>query len=298
MSPWKWFFFGNYFYGFCAVMLAIESALQNTIALPSYEFFLILFLSVVLVYNHAYITVEESNVANNERLRWYSNNRKAQQSIQYIILTLLLALLLFVFVSSTPHLFQWPLLYWMVLLVFPLIALAYYGISVLGRSFRLRELGQIKPLFIGLVWSGVVTVYPLLYAAARQGSDFEISENLLFLFTKNAIYIGLLALLFDVKDYETDRNQRLNTVVVRLGVRKTLFGIILPVLFMLWFGLLYYAKSHHFGLSRILLNNLPFLAVVIITLQLLKPRSLLFYLMAIDGLMLFKASCGIVAALL
>jgi hypothetical protein len=57
----------------------------------------------------------------------------------------------------------------------------------------------------------------------------------------------------------------------------------------------YYAETHHFSRMKILLNVIPFVLLLAGALSLRKRRSLLYYLSVIDGLMLAKAICGIIA---
>ena len=69
----KFFFFGNYFYGICAVFLAIETIVSLKIAIKSnfiYLFFL--FFSTIVYYSFAYITIGKYSKEINERLSWYS----------------------------------------------------------------------------------------------------------------------------------------------------------------------------------------------------------------------------------
>ena len=54
----KFFFFGNYFYGLCAVFLAIESIVSLKIAIKSNFIYLIfLFFSTIVYYSFAYIAI-------------------------------------------------------------------------------------------------------------------------------------------------------------------------------------------------------------------------------------------------
>jgi len=103
--------------------------------------------------------------------------------------------------------------------------------------------------------------------------------------------------MFDIKDYAADHNKQLKTFVVRVGLRKTIFFIIIP-LCMIGFGtFLIYTTSQGFSLMRIFINAIPFVLLLIVAYSLHERRSIMYYLAIIDGLMLVKAICGTIAML-
>ena len=117
-------------------------------------------------------------------------------------------------------------------------------------------------------------------------------------FIKNFMYISLLAILFDIKDYAADHNLKLKTFVVRMGLHKTIFLIIIPLTILGFISLLIFAFLMHFPPWRIIINSIPFVLLVIVSWTMTSRKSILYYLAVIDGLMLLKALCGIFAYLL
>ena len=112
------------------------------------------------------------------------------------------------------------------------------------------------------------------------------------------MFIAVLGIMFDIKDYADDYNKELKTFVVNLGLRKTIFYIIIP-LCVLGLGMfLSYAFIHHFPLVRILLNTIPFILLIFVAYSMYQRKSILYYLAVIDGLMLVKAACGSLGILL
>jgi 4-hydroxybenzoate polyprenyltransferase len=163
-----------------------------------------------------------------------------------------------------------------------------------GISHNLRNNGWLKPFVIGFVWSGAVTIYPILFHSIESGGSYP-SENANFLlFIKNFMFISVLAIMFDIKDYASDHNQRLKTFVVQIGLRKTIFFILLPLCMIGLGTFLIYAIGHHFPLMRILVNTIPFILLIIVAYSMHRRKSILYYLAIIDGLMLIKAFCGII----
>src|SRR4051794_38106037 len=86
-------FFGNYFYGCCAVALAIEANVQQNLPLNSFYFYLLLYCETVIFYTYAYI--QEKNTAFiprknemyiNKRSKWYYDNRALIKKTQSILI--------------------------------------------------------------------------------------------------------------------------------------------------------------------------------------------------------------------
>ena len=112
------------------------------------------------------------------------------------------------------------------------------------------------------------------------------------------MYVLILAILFDIKDYASDYNKEIKTFVVKYGLRSTIFYILLP-LSIVGFGLfISVAILNNFSAIRILLNSIPFLALLFVIYSMKKRRSILYYLIIIDGLLLLKGICGSIGMLL
>ena len=103
--------------------------------------------------------------------------------------------------------------------------------------------------------------------------------------------------MFDVKDYASDYLKHLKTFVVNIGLRNTIFFILFPLAILGLFSFIIYAELHEFPLPRVVLNIIPFLLLITASFSLRKRRSILYYLIVIDGLMLVKGLCGTVAML-
>jgi 4-hydroxybenzoate polyprenyltransferase len=131
----------------------------------------------------------------------------------------------------------------------------------------------------------------------RAGTHFEINSMVTWFFLKNLIFISILCILFDIKDYAADHNSELKTFVVRLGLRKTLFYIILPMAIAGFLSFLLFTLNNHLPLGRILINSIPFILLIIVTWSMQRRKSILYYLAVIDGLLLIKAACGIIGVL-
>ncbi len=296
---WPFLFFGNYFYGLCAVALSIEAGLQQQYGINDYSFYVLLFLCTILYYTKAY--TKSQYIVTNQNLRaiWYQQHHKSIKITQIIFIVLLLLMVLNLFFQNIKNLLELHLHEIILLFIFPLVGWLYYGLeNKPNTKLQLRRIGWLKPFIIGFCWAGVVTVYPIIYFQMCRGQHFEPNFISLLLFTKNFMFVSVLSIMFDIKDYASDFNQELKTFVVKYGLRKTIFFIIVPLTLLGLISFLTYAFSQHFSFGKIALNLIPFVLILIVANSLQKRQSIFYYLVVIDGLMLLKGICGSLAMLL
>jgi 4-hydroxybenzoate polyprenyltransferase len=290
-------FFGNYFYGVCAVTMSIEGALQQFVSLNTYTYYIAVFTATTLYYTYAYISINVVN-PHNKRAVWYLHHKSAMQWSQ-IILTILFAICAVTLLTTIwPHLLNISVKEWIIIFAVPIIAALYYGINLpMLAAKNLRQLGWLKPFVIGFVWAAMVTVYPVIYNNIVHNTAYHITVLGTLLFIKNFMFVTVLCIMFDIKDYAADHNQQLKTFVVRVGLRKTIFYIIIPLCIIGLSTFILFATSRQFPLLRILINTIPFLLLIIVAYSLHRRKSILYYLAIIDGLLLVKSICGITAML-
>ncbi len=290
-------FFGNYFYGICAVTLSIEAAFQQFVPLNHIVYYVLVFAATVLYYTYAYISINTAD-PNNKRSVWYVANKKAVVFSQ-IFLTLVFIVCSGILLKDIwQNILRISLVEWAIILLFPIVSAFYYGINLpTFHSKNLRSLGWLKPFFIGFVWAGLVTVYPVLFYHISINTFYEISLLGCLLFIKNLMFVTVLCIMFDIKDYAADHNHQLKTFVVRVGLRKTIFFIIMPLCIIGLATFVFSATMRHFSLLKIGINTIPFVLLIIVAYSLHRRKSILYYLAIIDGLLLVKSICGIIATL-
>lgn len=288
-------FFSNYFYGLCAIALAIEGSLQQQIPLNSSFFYLFLFAVTVLYYTKAYIG-EKRTGTGNPRSDWYGRNRRfvfASQVIFTIVTALYLGTLLYRHFDFILHL---PYTHWLLMLLFPAVSLSYYGISDPRFSkFRLRNIGWLKPFIIGFVWAGLANIYPMMFYSIEHEKVYVPDVIGLLLFIKNFMFVAVLSIMFDIKDYAADHNRQLKTFVVKAGLRKTIFAILIPLSTFGLASFVLYGSLRQFSTLKISLNVVPFVLLLMVAYSMHRRKSIFYYLIVIDGLMLIKGICGIFA---
>lgn len=276
-------------------MLSIEASLQQFFPLNDPYYYIIVFLLTVVYYTRAY-TGAGGVTGNNPRTDWYVEHKSWIKYSQLILLSICLiagSVFLFVYGKSVTNL---SFIEIALILIFPLVGIFYYGMDNNAfPGYNLRSIGWLKPFLIGFVWGGLVTVYPILYYGFTHDIPFQFTLIGTLLFVKNFMFVTVLGIMFDIKDYATDSNRRLKTFVVRTGLRKTIFYIIIPLSILGLGTFLTYAFTHQFSVGKILLNCIPFIAIITVAWMLHRRKSILFYLVIIDGLMLLKGLCGILA---
>lgn len=292
----KVIFFGNYFYGLCIVALSVEAGLQQQYPLNSLSYYVLAFIATVLYYTKAYVPSKAVNSLN-PRTRWYARNRKEILLSQWVLTVVLVVLSAVYLYRHMEGFIKMPLLNWILLAAFPILALLYYGIDQrFFGSYSLRSIGWLKPFVIGLIWAGTATVYPVLFNGVERQSDYyEVTMVGSFLFIKNFMFISVLCIMFDIKDYAADHNKRIKTFVVKVGLRKTIFYIILPLSALGLASFLVVALLRGFSDMMILINLIPFISLLIVAYSMHRRQSIFYYLAIIDGLMLLKGICGSVA---
>jgi hypothetical protein len=287
-------FFGNYFYGLCTIALSIEAGLSLSQNFNSFCYYLFMFSGTVVYYTYAY---KEEPIAGkqNERSIWYHKNGAFVKYSQWILSAVFLTSTIYFLVIKWQNFAQFHLLQCALMITFPLIAAFYFSdVAYLFGSSSLRNKGWLKPFVIGFVWAGVVTIFPSIFYAIESKRLFTFELKMLLYFFNNFMFISILCIIFDIKDYATDHNRQLKTFVVQFGLKRTIYWIILPLSLLVLGTNGLYGFLQQYSTLRLIINIIPFILLIIVTYTLYQRKSILYYLAIIDGLMLMKGICGII----
>ncbi len=275
--------------------LIIESSLQQELSVLHPVFYALLFFTTVVYYTNAYIRINNP-LSINPRIIWYTEHANIIFRLQYIYLILCLLMMMFYayYLFFIQHINIYNIFINSIyLLPFIIAACLYYGLSTKGLGKQnIRKIGWLKPIIIGFTWAGVVSILPLVFNSIESNQIVKLSNTSVLLFIKNMMFVITLAIMFDIKDYASDYNQELKTFVVRYGLRKTIFYILLPLSLIGLGSFLLIAQLKDFSMIKIALNAIPFLALLYVAYSMVKRRSILYYLIIIDGLLLLKGICG------
>lgn len=288
-------FYGNFFYGICAVTSAIESNLLQKQQLNGIGFYVALFSATVLFYNYPYARLDRSDTQY-PRTLWHQNHLKAMQICQITLTLIVMAFVFWILVKHYPSISQLSFHNSFLALLFPVVGGLYYGLNLASTKYNLRSIGWLKPFVIGFVWAGITVTLPSLIKNILSGVDFEFSTQSNVLFLKTFMYLSLLAIMFDIKDYTADSRANLRTIVVSIGLRKTISYVLLPLSILGILALATYGLFSQFSMLRLFFLAIPIFLLLPAALSLRKRRTLLYYLIVIDGLILVKAMFGIVAS--
>ncbi|WP_299442545.1 hypothetical protein [uncultured Aquimarina sp.] len=102
-----------------------------------------------------------------------------------------------------------------------------YTVPIFPNKKNLRSVAGIKIFIIGVTWTGITVLTPILYAEGTLLIDVIIEVTQRFLF------IVVIMLPFEIRDLQYDRKE-LETIPQKIGITRTkVFGSILLVIFLL-----------------------------------------------------------------
>lgn len=291
----RFIFFGNYFVGILAVALTIEATLQLRLPFNSLNYYLLLFTAPIIYYTYAYNKVSAKPLAANPRSKWYFKNKNFINWSQGMLFAFCVVLAINLLYLNFSNIFNLPVIYWVAIVIIVTAGGLYYGLLPKSfLNFNLRNTGWLKAFVIGFVWACCANVLPLIMLKLETGIGYHDSVLWTWLFIKNWMFCTVNAIIFDIKDYPTDANKHLRTFVVRYGLRKTIFSILIPLLIIGLIALGIFADYKGFGWPQVICNVFPFLLTIYVAYSMHRRKNILYYLMVIDGLILFKAICGII----
>ena len=289
-------FYGNLFYGLCALALCLETNLQHQLPPNGPHFYFLTFSITVLYYSRIYFT---TRIANNieQRSQWYINYQKPIKKALIVLLALVLIDAIVVIIKFRNALVNAPIAECLLVLIIPLVGFFYtYKKFPFPQVKQLRAIGWLKPFFIGFAWSGLVTVYPVFFRQLQSGiakHQFILPSGLYWF--QNFLFISSLAIVFDIKDHAADLRYGLKTYPALLGVQKTLGAVVVPLTFLSLGVLFLYQQQVQLSLIQSIIQTIPYVLLLTIIPFLAKKHSILFYLVFVDGLMLIKGICGIIS---
>lgn len=275
----------NHFYGIGIVGLSICSSLYLTGQLPSLTFLAMVYFGTVVYYTNAYFN-ENINEQNKDRAIWYQNNFAYLKTRQRVLGIATAAILIF-------SIYQNPSL-----LSFNIISLSFLGFSLLLSylySFpKFQNNGLLKSAIIAFVWTIIGAYLPVYF---NQSGEFENMNTIVTALycLQLFLFIFLLAVLFDIKDIKSDLSGNKKTLVIKIGLNNIMPFLVLP-----YIGtslIIDYKLANSFSFTSIiwLLHYIFYLIVYLVSKKALTESKISRSILLVDGLMLVKATMGIVS---
>ncbi len=278
-------FWSNQFYGICAVLLAMESCYKIIHALPSIPVLVLIHLSTVIYYSHAYLMEKEEGIYN-DRSFWYTKNKKLiylSQSI-FTSICIFIGIVFFNFSVLINKIDIKLLVIFSITIAFCVL---YYLPSIFPhKKIIIRNYGILKSISIAWVWSVTCCVVPIWLSA-----DYNlIASYPLFYFhlIELFILILILAILFDIKDIGRDQVEAVNTIVVRIGKNSVVNTVIVPFLLLYSILILVDWKILQESNLFLLIHFLLILFIYTVSKVVMSVRSIFMNILLIDGLMIIK----------
>ncbi len=266
-------FFGSIYIAICAVAFCIQTNLLLHVPLNHYSFYLFVFGATLAQYNLHYL-VKKTAGKNSERFAWSSEHK--QIHLILIVTGILTCLYCLFFFELHNFIF---------LGMVGLVAFLYsYPALPFGKKKRLKDFGLIKIFTLALLWT-IVTVWFPVDEINISAASFQL------VFVRRFIFMFMLCLLFDIRDMDTDKQENIGTIPVKLGLIKS-YTIVYILL-----GTFLCLSVYELILSgNIVMFNAFFLSTIVsfflIRLSRKYPSDYI-YLAGLDGMMLLQ--CVLVA---
>ena len=264
----KYYIYSNLHIALCAAIYVLGAYSLAHIDI-NWSFVGIIFSGTVISYNlHRWIGYFKASVDDRpNRFRFVIEHKTS-----LVTISALLSLISLVCVYYLP----WP--YWTALVPLGLITLAYLLPLFSGGKKRLRDLPYVKIFVIALVWSALF-VLPI-----RLSSPLGWIDEMVIFIEKFCFFLAL-TIPFDIRDKQIDYQQRVKTFGTELSIKQNL--TLAWILISICVGISFYLYA--IGIYR--LNTLIAILLLYCLLGYLckhavKPRTELFYLGVMDGMIL------------
>lgn len=213
--------YSNLFIAACAVAMTLQTFYILDISWKtSPELLGLVFFSTQIIYAlHRLISL--SKIDKSLNVNRFEIIKSYQSHIQiYTVISFLGAGICFLFLNKTTQF----------ALVLPAFLSLGYVIPFLGkRKLRLRDINFIKIFLIAIVWAYVTVLLPLL----ELGLEWKDMYNVMIL--ERIIFIFVITLPFDMRDWEIDKLNGVRTIPAVLGIQKTVY--LAMFLLLIWIGI-------------------------------------------------------------
>ncbi|UKJ07383.1 UbiA family prenyltransferase [Solitalea lacus] len=267
------FVFGNFWVALCAVAQGLLTYLFIDRD-PSLAIIAILFLSTFFIYNIRIVLsyhkiVKNKNAYTSNRMKCVSSHVNTIRLLTYLSAILIIPFAIFINNKSI-----------LALSIAAMLAFVYSLPVLKNRHGGLRQIPGAKTVIISLIWASSTVLVPIL------DSNIHLPIfNISVLFIKRFLLVFCLAIIFDIRDIETDRYSHLKTIANQLGPIKAK-------------RLCYLLLIIHIGLItmydlpvgiNIFLSLLAFLSIVAYLIYKSYPvKSDYFYLFWVDGMFVLQ----------
>jgi 4-hydroxybenzoate polyprenyltransferase len=192
----------------------------------------LIFFSTLCIYAlHRVMSVEKMDKALNvERFNVIAEYKS--HILIYIIISIIGGGICFFYLKNSTQL---------ALLIPAILSLAYV-VPFLGiQKLRLRDLHFVKIFLIAIVWSYVTVILPLIEF------EFLLEDQALGMIIDRFLFVFLITLPFDLRDWEIDKRNNVITIPAKIGVKNTL--ILIYLVLIIWLLLVWQIYTFNIALA-------------------------------------------------
>lgn len=170
----------------------------------------------------------------------------------------------------------------MLFLVFPSVFSVAYVLPIFKNKLRLRDFNYVKIFLIAIVWAYITAFIPLVYYSSSLSY-----VTLAMLFTERILFVFAITIPFDIRDFEIDKETKVNTIVHTLGIEgaKKLSVVIIFLILLINFTLRsqgIITDANYFALLSF------YILLIFIIIYATKKKSDYYYSGILDGTMILS----------
>jgi 4-hydroxybenzoate polyprenyltransferase len=227
------FIFSNIFLSVGAVLLTVSAQVQLGMKPHWQPYLLLIFFATLIEYNQTRVIQFLTNKKglNRKKQWWMQKNQKKLFFVMAVSITGFFSIAIY---TKTE-----------VLLAFlPLgILTFFYSFPVSGNKnyfFELREIPYLKIFLIAFVWSATTILLPVVQDGAKI-----IETHVILLFAERFFFIFAIAMPFDIRDMQTDKDAGLKTIPLLLNQEKALLLSFLSLFVSMFITIFHYKMQNN-----------------------------------------------------
>jgi len=251
------FLYSNIFISLCAAAMTVETYLLFHLEI-NWFYAGFIFSSSVVLYNYPSLFLS-GNEQHSERQRWIFSNKKIIRCISIPAL-----------ISTSVFIFFFPLK----------LILWFAPVSVLSFAYflpitNLRAIPVLKAAVVALVWTCITFYFPLMFSPLSiwRGAGGE----------ARFFFLLALAIAFNIRDIDIDRNAGIKTLPAIFGIQKTKIACVFFLF--VCFALIIFTPCEAAIKSALLLSAITTAALIGFASE---KRSEYFYSFWMDGMILLQ----------
>ena len=251
MKNFKLFIESNIILALASVLLCLVSSLQSGGDVQPGAYHILIFFGVLLAYNvnQVFRLFAKSKTPDGSYTQWVRTHKIIFSPLIMVAVVGLIGSFIWInpevqialfFISIVAVLYSWPV------------------IPVGGKWYSLREIPYLKIFLISIIWSVATVWLPVI----QQGVLLT-DSNTWLVFVERLIFLFALAIMFDVRDIESDKRKNLKTLPVLIGKQNSVLLSILLLLLFLSICMVHYISFENLSWPALLISGLSTMVFIV-----------------------------------